>query len=130
MNEHTHNSDRGNVTASRWRNGPPKPQAENFRLLRALLDIGQELVWQKLELRNQTELSKLENGHIRLERSRARALEVENSLPDGWMDRDNAEMLFLSNDEFELIGEIRKSGRQAASSLVEMLKQVRIDVGG
>lgn len=127
MNGNTENIDRRNLTVARWRNGPLKHQAENFRLLRALQNVGQALVVQKLRIRNQSAYSSLENGKTELGQSQARLIEDQNSLPEGWLNRNNAEMLFLSNMEFELISKLRKSDPQATSSMVAMLKHLCAD---
>lgn len=110
-------------------NSNPALRQENLWLFRAYMKTSQEECARMLRIGGQKTYSTIETGQSELEDRQATRIESELALADGWFDRNNAAMLFITNDEFLLIQEVRKSGLQAAVSVAEMLKNIRVRGG-
>lgn len=101
-----------------------KVRRQNFRIFRAVLfdDVSQRQLGRALNL-TQTEVSQIETGKKSISSYFARRIEKSFSLPEGWMDRNNAD-LRLTEDEFKLVSALRElpiDVRRKISDLVNAL---------
>jgi transcriptional regulator with XRE-family HTH domain len=95
---------------------------ENLRLLRALFNAKQASFAPLLGMRNQKQYSLIETGDQPLSPDAAREIERELGIPENWLDRNNSNSLFLSQDEPSLVNEIRGVKPEAALKLAETVK--------
>lgn len=103
----------------------PERRAENLRLLRAFLNEDQTDMTELLRLGSQSYYSTVERGEKQLTAGEARRIEEDLDLPSSWLDRNNADALFLSQAELDLILELRQSSPEAALSVVSAVRAVR-----
>ena len=104
----------------------PDRRAENIRLLRAFLSADQANMAKLLKLGSQSYYSTIECERTALDEKNARRIEEELGLPSGWFERNNADSLFLSPVELDLILELRRSDPKATQSLVSAVQAVRV----
>lgn len=104
----------------------PERRAENLRLLRAFLNADQTEMSELLRLGSQSYYSTVELAKKQLAAGDARRIEKDLDLPDGWFERNNADSLFLSQAELNLIMELRHSDPEATLLLVSAVKAVRV----
>jgi len=104
----------------------PERRAENLRLLRAFLNADQTDMAELLRLGSQSYYSTVELAKKQLTAGDARRIEKDLDLPDGWLERNNADSLFLSQTELDLLLELRRSDSEATLSLVSAVKAVRV----
>lgn len=107
----------------------PARRGENLRILRAFLDAHQENFVSMLGIGSQSLYSKIERGDSLLDEKQARKIEASLGLPLGWLERNNGDSIFFSNDECQLITEIRKSAPEATVALIEAVKSIRSSRG-
>lgn len=101
-------------------------RGDNLHLLRCVFgNVHQENFVRMLGIGSQSRYSAIENGKSPLDDNEARKVESELNLSLGWLDRNNNDGLFLSNDEWLLIRALRESRPEAAASLVDMVNNVR-----
>jgi len=67
----------------------------------------------------QSEVSQIETEKKEISNYLARKIEKSYSLPDGWMDRDNASLL-LTAEEFEFIGSLRRLSAEIREHLLNL----------
>ena len=99
-----------------------KHRAQNLRLLRSFFNSRQEDFISLLGVRSQSQYSKLERGEDELGEYSARQIEKSIGLPERWLDRDNANLLFLSLAELSLVNEIRTINSEAVKALAGTVK--------
>lgn len=104
----------------------PERRAENLRLLRAFLNATQEDLTGLLNLGSQSYYSSVERGTQTLTAGEARRVEKDLGLPECWLERNNANSLFLSSAELDLILELRRSSVDATSSFVAAISAIRV----
>ena len=102
-----------------------KKRSENLRLLRAFMDEYQEDFKRLVMIGSQSTYSKIESGEVDFPARSARQIESELDLPIGWFDRDNGSGLFLTNDELNLVQELRKSPLDATEILLKAIQSLR-----
>lgn len=103
----------------------PDRRADNLRLLRAYINAHQDSFVEILKLGSQSNYSKIERGESPLGSESARHIESELGLPIGWLERNNSDAIFLSNDEFQLIQTVRHAPADATIALVDAIKKLR-----
>lgn len=96
----------------------------NLRLLRAYFHATQDEFATLVGVSSQPEYSKVEGGSKPLSASRARQIEKSLGIAENWLDRNNAEALFLSLGEIALISELRPTGPDAALALAKAIKMI------
>jgi transcriptional regulator with XRE-family HTH domain len=97
-------------------------RAENLRILRAFLNATQDEQASLLGIASQPQYSQLERGEQGLESDEARQMERALGIPEYWLDRVNAQALFMTQDELSLINEIRRAKPGAALLLANAVK--------
>ncbi len=95
---------------------------ENLRLLRSFFHAGQESFATLIGIRSQSQYSLIERGEQPLSTITAREIERELGIPENWLDRNNSNALFLTQDELSLVNEIRGVKPAAALKLAETVK--------
>jgi len=103
----------------------PDRRSDNLRLLRAYMNAHQDNFVAMLGIGSQSNYSKMETGDSLLDEVAARRIESDLGLPIGWLERNNGDAIFLSNDEFQLIKAIRQSPPEATLALTEAVKKLR-----
>lgn len=102
-------------------------RGENLELLRwYYMNERQDPFVSMLGIGSQSRYSAIVNGKSTLDNTEARKIETELNLPRGWLDRDNSKTIFLSNDEWQLVQELRRSEPNATTSLRETMKHMRL----
>lgn len=104
----------------------PARRRENLRLLRTYMDADQKEFVSMLGVGCQSLYSRFERGESQLDDKQARKIESGVGLPPGWLDRDNGATILLSNDEWHLIHELRKSSPEATLALIQTAKSLRL----
>ncbi len=104
----------------------PARRRDNLRLLRGLFSEHQDEFASMLEICSQSTYSRLESGKSELDDNQARKVEFTLNLPLGWLDRDNGAAIQISNEEFELIQELKKSAPDGTASLIQAVKNIRL----
>lgn len=102
----------------------PERRGDNLRLLRAYMNEYQDNFVAMLGIGSQSNYSKLETGDSLLDDIDARRIESDMGLPIGWLERNNGDAIFLSNDEFQLIKAIRQSPPEATLALTEAVRKL------
>ncbi len=100
-------------------------RSENIRALLYIFEAKQSDLAGMLRT-NQTHISKLVTGKELPSDDVARTIEIEFGLPEGWLDRDNQELLTLTNEEVRLVREIQACGVDAIKSLTEAIHTIRL----
>lgn len=104
----------------------PERRGENLRLLRAFLNNPPQTdLAEALGLGSQSNYSSVERGEKPLTAAKARRIEKDLDLPGGWLERNNADSLFLSPEELDLVLELRRSSVEATLSLTSVVQAIR-----
>lgn len=99
-------------------------RSENLRLLRAYFDTTQERFAQLLRVSSQSQYSSFERGLKVLPSEDARTIERSLGLPENWLDRSNAPMLFVTTDQLAVLKEVQKAPAEAAIPLAKAVKSM------
>lgn len=102
----------------------PNRRSDNLRLLRAYMNERQGDFASLLEIGSQSQYSKIERGESSLNQNHARQIEASLGLSVGWLERNNGDAIFLSNDEFLLLQTIRHSPSGATTALTEAVRKL------
>lgn len=103
----------------------PDRRSDNLRLLRAYINAHQDSFVEMLSLGSQSGYSKVERGEAMLGSGDARRIESELNLPVGWLERNNGDAMFLSNEEFQLIQAIREAPTDATIAVTDAIRKLQ-----
>jgi transcriptional regulator with XRE-family HTH domain len=107
----------------------PERRSENLRLLRAYMNAHQDSFVGMLGIGSQSMYSKIERGESTLSEAEARSIEEELSLPLGWLDRNNGDSIFLTNEELLLIKSLKGVSASAILATQEAIEKLRLGNG-
>jgi transcriptional regulator with XRE-family HTH domain len=99
----------------------------NLALLRVILPVTQDDFGRAFN-RNQTEVSRLETGKDDVSDYLAKEIERGLGLPDGWLSRNNAELL-LSAPEYEMVGALRCLDAAVAQRVTDLVRELGLKRG-
>ncbi len=100
-----------------------KIRFSNFRILRAVLLVTTQKDLGPTIGLSQPDISQIEREKKEISNYLARKIEKSYSLPDGWVDRDNAS-LKLTAEEFEFIGSLRRLSDEIRERLLNLMDEI------
>lgn len=102
------------------RRGPEHRKA-NLRLLRAIFCSSQKEFSRMIGIQSQSKYSTLERGEETLSSANARKLEKDLKIPDNWLDCDNTNTFFLTEEERILLDRVRNKNPALIPIIVKMI---------
>ncbi|TNC80196.1 MAG: hypothetical protein C9356_14815 [Oleiphilus sp.] len=97
-----------NLDLIRWLKGGQKPTAEKLA-----------------HVLNANYVSKMATGDKPISDETAREIERSLSLPNGWLDRDNEQIIRMANPDYELLVSIRDKSEAAKKSLARFINDLQ-----
>jgi hypothetical protein len=97
-----------NLDLIRWLKGGQKPTAEKLA-----------------HLLNANYVSKMATGDMPISDETAREIERSFSLPKGWLDRDNEQIIRMTNPDYEVLVSIQDKSEAAKKSLSRFIDELQ-----
>lgn len=99
-------------------------RSENLRLLRAYFNTTQDRFAELLGVSSQSQYSLFERGQKVLPSVEAREIERGLDLPDRWLDRANAQALFVATGQLAVLKELQRAPADASPLLAKVLNSL------